>query len=92
MNYKELYKKVIKSICEKPVDPSKDIFEPEPPKALVEGRTYTVESDGVINIRLDERVATEQDYKEFCEFAFAKIGENLEDYLGEPKGFKNFKK
>ena len=92
MNWKEIYQKVVKNICEKKVDPQANIYEPQPPKALLEGKTYTVEGDGLINIRLDEKVATDEDYKDFCRFAFEKIGESLEDYIGQEKKFSNFSK
>ena len=92
MDYRELYKKVVEFICKRKVEPTENIYEPEPPKALVEGRTYVVDDDGLINIRLDESTATEEDYKDFCRFAFEKIGDSLDNYLEEEKRFSNFKK
>lgn len=92
MNYRELYEKVVKVICERQIDSNNDIYEPEPPKALIEGKTYTIKGNGIINIRLDERLANEEDYKDFCRFAFEKIGRSLDDYLEEEKSFKKFKK
>lgn len=92
MNWKETYKKVVKVICEKKVDPNENIFEPEPPKALIEGKTYTVKTGGLINIRLDESLATDEDYKDFCRFAFEKVGDSLDNYIEEQKSFSNFKK
>ena len=92
MDYKDLYKKVVKVICEKQVDPNENIYEPEPPKAFIEGRTHTVETNGIINIRLDESSATEEDYKDFCRYAFEKVGDSLDNYLQEEKRFSKFGK
>ena len=92
MNWKKIYKNVVENICKKQIDPQKNIYEPEPPKAFLEGRTYTENSNYFINIFLDEFLATEEDYKDYCRFVFEKIGESLEDYLQEDKKFLNFKK
>ena len=92
MKWKDIYKKVVKLICEKKVDPNENIYEPNPPKAIIEGKTYTVQTDGLINIRLDESVATEEDYKDFCRFAFEKVGDSLDNYLEEEKKFSKFSK
>lgn len=94
MNWKELYGKVVKTICEKELDLSKDIYEPEPPKSFFDGVMYVDENapkNSFISLRLNETIAKEEDYKEFCEYVFAKIGEDINDYLGQ-KTFKNFKK
>jgi len=88
MDWKKEYKNVIENICKKEIAENDTIYEIDPPSIFFNGKTYESDEKGLITKRLIEDVADENDYREFCEYAYQKIGKDVE----ENKRFTNFGK
>lgn len=92
MNYKELYKMLLENLCIKSKTEFDIIVEQPMPKfidKLVPNKTAPYGC--LFSKKLDEEIATEEDYKEFCEYIYAYIGMDLDSMLGKEK-FGNFAK
>ena len=84
MDWKKEYDKVVETICKRKNTIETNIFEVEPPECFFNGKTYDTQDDSLITKRLFEEIAEEKDYKDFCIYAYNKIG------LDTDKQFTNF--
>lgn len=89
--WKDKYKVLVEEIAKKP-EGSFSIYDlPERPSFL--DKSYTVPGDMTYNVRLNERVATEEDYKAYCEYLCDYTGQDLSFYFIDiQQGFSKFKK
>lgn len=90
MNWKEIYEKVLKNVCEKPYNKDTNIVEVdffEIADDLV--KNENAQENSLFGMKLVEPL---DQYKcqRFCELVYSYIGLNIYDYL--PKQFKSFKK
>jgi len=93
MNWKDIYDKVVENVCKMDYHEFDDIIEqgePEFSDKLIVDDNHG-END-LYSGRLDETVADEKDYKDFCEYVLSYIGEDINDYIGRgDKKFSSFK-
>lgn len=82
MSWKERYEIVLKRVCESPMSEANAIVEQGEPSfsgKLIENPNAGVGS--IWTTMLDEKTATEDDYREFCRYIYAYIGQDVEDYF-----------
>lgn len=92
MNYKKIYEDTLKNICEKDRHEFGNIVEQEMPKFI--DKTVVNENaqdNALFTLKLDENIANEQDYKEFCEYIYGYIGMNFKDVV-DKNSFSSFRK
>lgn len=81
MNWKEIYEKTLKNICEQSIDEFETIVEIEQPEFSAElVNNPNAKDDALYSFKLDDN-ATEEDYKKFVEYVYGYIGEDINDYL-----------
>ena len=83
MNYKQLYEKVLKNICEKKLNRKGVIIEVERPDFSVDLiPNKNANYDSFFALKLDEG-ATEEDYKKFIEYVGAMANKDMNEILNE---------
>lgn len=81
INWKEIYTKTLKNICEADANIFDNIVEIERPNFvanLIENPNAN--DNSLFKLKLDDN-ATEEDYKNFVEYVYGYIGEDVNDYL-----------
>lgn len=92
MNWKKVYSRVLKEVCE---EPTKDTEIVEVDFSKIQDKLTHNENakpNSLFSMKLNDD-ATEQDYKTFCELIYAYMGLDIYNYLPkESNRFSNFKK
>lgn len=92
MNWKSIYEKVLKNICESDAKDYDEIVEVDFSHLLDKlEHNDNADENSLFTMKLNSK-ATENDYKEFCELVYNYIGLDIYDYIGEQKSFKKFQK
>ena len=83
MTWKEIYHTTVKVLCEKPIEEFDTFINLEQPEFVKDGKAYFEEGheNELSSMRLHEEVATDDDYKEFCEYMYNYIGDDLYNYI-----------
>lgn len=92
MDYKKMYEEVLEKICQKDIDEFDNIVEQDRPEfadKLIPNENAPYHC--VFSQKLDDSVATEKDYKDFCRYIYTYIGLDFNEIIGVDK-FANFKK
>jgi len=90
MDYKKIYEDVLKNVCEKDSAEFDMIVEQEKPEfadKLIPNENAPYHC--LFSQKLDDSVATEKDYKDFCEYIYGYIGMDFNEIIGN-KQFTNF--
>ena len=88
-NWKKEYLHLLKNVCEDDIENYESIYE-QPQPSFSNKMIYNKDAkdNALYKYKLDEQIATEQDYKDFCEYIWSYIGFDHE----EEKSFSHFKK
>ena len=92
MNYKKIYDFVVKNVCEKDQTEFDNIVEQEQPKfadKLIPNEKAPYRC--LFSMVLDESVANEKDYRDFCEYIYGYIGMDFNEMVKQNK-FNKFAK
>lgn len=83
MTWKEIYRTTVKVLCEQPIEDFDTFITLEEPEIVKDGKVYFEEGhEGELSsMRLHEEIATDDDYKEFCEYMYNYVGDDLYNYL-----------
>lgn len=90
MDYKKLYYDALKNVCERDREEFDFIVEQDRPKfadKLIPNDKAP--HNALYSQKLDEEVATEEDYKDFCEYVYGYIGMDFNEMINN-KQFSNF--
>jgi hypothetical protein len=86
INWKEIYEKTLKNICEDNASNYDEIVEQEKPEFTVDlVFNENANDDALFKYKLDDN-ATEEDYKKFVEYIYTYIGEDVNDYIVDEQG------
>lgn len=81
MDWKEIYERTLKNICEADEETFETIVEIEEPDYSVElVENPNAKENSLYSFKLDDN-ATEEDYKKFVEYIYGYIGEDINDYI-----------
>lgn len=81
MDWKEIYEKTLKNLCEADEETFETIVEIEEPNYSVElVENPNAKENSLYSFKLDDG-ATEEDYKKFVEYIYGYIGEDINDYI-----------
>lgn len=90
MKIKDIYKNVVEKICQADPEQFENIVDQERP--VFANKLVINEKGKLYRFILDEDLATEKDYEEFCKYVFNYIGMDFEEIIGESKSFESFAK
>lgn len=90
MNYKKMYEETLKNICEQDSYLFDNIVEQEQP--IFANKLIPNEKGNLYRFKLNEEIATEEDYKNFCEYIYNYVGLDINDFIENQKSFKSFAK
>ena len=81
MDWKEIYERTLKNICEANEETFETIVEIEEPNYSVElVENPNAKENSLYSFKLDDG-ATDEDYKKFVEYIYGYIGEDINDYI-----------
>lgn len=81
MDWKAIYEKTLKNLCEADEETFETIVEIEEPNYSVElVENPNAKENSLYSFKLDDG-ATEEDYKKFVEYIYGYIGEDINDYI-----------
>lgn len=81
MDWKKIYEKTLKDLCEESIDEFDSIVEIEEPEFTVDLiDNPNANENSLYSFKLDDK-ATEEDYKNFVEYIYGYIGEDINDFL-----------
>ena len=81
MDWKKIYEKTLKNLCEADEETFETIVEIEEPNYSVElVENPNAKENSLYSFKLDDG-ATEEDYKKFVEYIYGYIGEDINDYI-----------
>lgn len=81
MDWKAIYEKTLKNLCEADEETFETIVEIEEPDYSVElVENPNAKENSLYSFKLDDG-ATEEDYKKFVEYIYGYIGEDINDYI-----------
>ncbi len=89
INWKEIYEKTLRDICEEDESYFNNIVELERPEFqgdLI--KNPNAKENSLFALMLDDN-ATEEDYKKFVEYIYGYIGEDINDYLNNEETSKD---
>lgn len=94
INWKEQYERTLKNICEADIKEFADapIIEVDYPKSSTKWvHNENADVNAFFSFKLGDD-ATEADYKEFVEYVYERLGEDIHEMLGDEHKFTNFGK
>lgn len=85
MNWENIYDTTVKVLCERPIEEFDFFVNLEMPKFMETGVGYFEEEheNELSSMRLHKELATDEDYKEFCEWIYNYIGDDLYNYVDD---------
>lgn len=89
MQWKKIYERTLKNLCESKMQDFETIVEQDLPKYSVDlVDNPNANEDSLYSFMLDEN-ATENDYRNFVEYIYGYIGEDINDYLEKDNDAKS---
>lgn len=88
INWKEIYEKTLRNICEENENYFNNIVELERPEFQVDLiKNPNAKENSLFALMLDDN-ATDEDYKKFVEYIYGYIGEDINDYINNEENPK----
>ena len=88
INWKEIYEKTLRNICEENENYFNNIVELERPEFQVDLiKNPNAKGNSLFALMLDNN-ATDEDYKKFVEYIYGYIGEDINDYINDEENPK----
>ena len=83
--WEQIYDITVKTLCEKPIEDFDMFITLEMPDFMEKGIGYFEEGheDQLSSMRLHKELAKDKDYKEFVEYMYNYIGDDIHNYIDE---------